>query len=130
MRVSVAAEKAGVPAVSIIATPFLAQGRAFAQGLGAAEPAIAEYPGVPMLDSDEERRDKVVNKLLPQILSGWTQRKEPAPAQTPTHEAEPAPRDIVFRGTLNEVQDYFDDQQWSDGLPVIPPTLERVVEFL
>ncbi len=39
-------------------------------------------------------------------------------------------RDILIRGTLEEVQDYFDERQWSDGLPIVPPTIERVERFL
>ena len=40
------------------------------------------------------------------------------------------PRAIVFRGTLHEVQEYFHQNLWSDGLPIIPPTLEDVEAFL
>jgi hypothetical protein len=36
----------------------------------------------------------------------------------------------VFRGSLDEVEDHFDELGWSDGLPVIPPTVERVDGFL
>jgi hypothetical protein len=39
-------------------------------------------------------------------------------------------REIVCRGTLKEVNDYFFSNWWTDGLPIIPPTLERVEEFL
>ena len=63
-----AAEKAGIPAVSVLATAFMAQGRAFAKGLGVANPAIAEYPGVPMVDSDDQLYEKVADKVLPRVL--------------------------------------------------------------
>jgi hypothetical protein len=128
MRVSVAAEKAGIPAISIVATTFLAQARAFAKGLGAADPVIAEYKGVPMIDTDEQLHDKVINSLLPQILEGWSRRTKKTPSEARPPE-EPGPRDIVFRGTLAEVQDFFDEKLWADGLPVIPPTLARIQEF-
>jgi len=39
-------------------------------------------------------------------------------------------RDDVFYGTLQQVNDYFAEMKWSDGLPVIPPTFEKVEEFL
>ena len=39
-------------------------------------------------------------------------------------------RDIVFSGDLREVNDYFRDQIWSDGLPIVPPTVEDVEELL
>jgi hypothetical protein len=37
---------------------------------------------------------------------------------------------VVFRGTLDEVEDHFHRNGWSDGLPVIPPTVDRVKAFL
>ena len=44
--------------------------------------------------------------------------------------AEPAAREIVFRGTFEEVNDYFHEREWSGGLPIVPPTLEKIEEFL
>ena len=43
---------------------------------------------------------------------------------------EPAPRDIVFEGTSDEINRFFYENGWSDGLPIVPPTAERVAEFL
>ena len=40
------------------------------------------------------------------------------------------PRAIVFSGDYDQVQDHFVEQGWSDGLPVAPPTIRRVQEFL
>ncbi len=37
---------------------------------------------------------------------------------------------IAFAGTFDELQDYFVDQEWSDGLPVVPPTPDRIERFL
>jgi hypothetical protein len=37
---------------------------------------------------------------------------------------------IAMTGTLAEVQDYFYNQRWTDGLPIIPPTEELVEAFL
>ena len=44
--------------------------------------------------------------------------------------AEPNLTDIVFKGTFEEVNEYFYSNEWSDGLPIVPPTLEKVQEFL
>lgn len=41
-----------------------------------------------------------------------------------------APERIAMTGTFDEVQDYFLAQQWSDGLPIVPPTEERVAAML
>jgi hypothetical protein len=43
---------------------------------------------------------------------------------------EPSAREIVFRGTFEEVNAYFYEREWSDGLPIVPPTIEKIEEFL
>jgi hypothetical protein len=40
------------------------------------------------------------------------------------------PRKIVFSGTFDEVNAHFIEQDWSDGLPIVPPTVARVEEFV
>ena len=45
-------------------------------------------------------------------------------------EEEPGPRDIVLRGTLDEVNALFYEHEWSDGLPIVPPTIEQIETFL
>ena len=42
---------------------------------------------------------------------------------------EPEPRDIVFRGSMDEVQEFFHKNQWTDGLPVIPPTISATIKI-
>ena len=43
---------------------------------------------------------------------------------------EPAPADIVFEGTFDEVNRFYYENDWSDGLPIVPPTPDRVAQFL
>jgi hypothetical protein len=38
--------------------------------------------------------------------------------------------EVMFRGTLDEVQAYFHDNGLTDGLPIVPPTRERVEAML
>ncbi|MBI3966526.1 MAG: hypothetical protein HY329_12910, partial [Chloroflexi bacterium] len=63
--------------------------------------------------------------MVEQIIAGLR-----APAQSAGKAEEPAPNTIVFEGTLREVQEHFHQNMWTDGLPIIPPTLEAVEEFL
>lgn len=41
-----------------------------------------------------------------------------------------SPHEVIFEGSLREIQDHFLRQHWSDGLPIVPPTPEAVGEFL
>ena len=90
--------------------------------------AIAEFPGVPMTQSREELRRQVVELLLPRVIAGLSKplKASELAADAPA----PGPRDIVFRGTLDDVNDHFHAQNWSDGMPVVPPTLDRIEKFL
>ena len=37
---------------------------------------------------------------------------------------------ITLNGSFDEVNEYFYDQGWTDGLPIVPPTEERVAAML
>lgn len=126
MRVSVAVEKCGVPTASIITSGFVLQAKTVAKLQGLENLSIAEYPGVVMTDSKEELRKKVETVLVDNVINGLTS----IPASKPTEVTEPEPRDIVYKGDLRQVNEYFYQNLWSDGLPIIPPTLDEVERFL
>jgi len=42
----------------------------------------------------------------------------------------PKPPSVALTGTLAEIQDYFYKEGWTDGLPIIPPTQEKVAQML
>jgi hypothetical protein len=125
LRAAAIAEGAGVPSVSIVTTPFMQQAAVVMKGVGMPGLPIAEYPGVPMTDGPDTVRAKV-EALIEQIVGGLARPVAP----TPTAAVEPGPRDVLFSGTLDEVQDFFYRNLWTDGLPVIPPTIPRVERFL
>jgi hypothetical protein len=59
------------------------------------------------------------------VIENLTRQPEQAVA-TP----EPGPGEIVLEGTLEAVNRRFYESGWSDGLPIVPPTREKVDEFL
>ena len=65
-------------------------------------------------------------KTLPLIIEALTKPIEKGRISEITQKA----REIVFKGTLKEVNDFFFSNWWTDGLPIVPPTLERVEDFL
>jgi hypothetical protein len=44
--------------------------------------------------------------------------------------AEPRARDIVVKGGFRQVNRYFYDHEYSEGLPIVPPTREDIEAFL
>jgi hypothetical protein len=97
-------------------------------GAGSAIPnlRVAEYPGAIAVHSIETVKKNIQEVVYPQIVKLLT---EPA-AKVEADATEPETRDIVFKGTFEEVNEFYYKKQWSDGLPIIPPTIEKVNEFL
>lgn len=54
------------------------------------------------------------------------------PVESPvvSSRVEGGPEELIFKGTLEEVNTFFHKREWTDGLPVIPPTIDKVKEFL
>ena len=86
---------------------------------------FAAYPGHVDFSSTEELRRNVAAIMVEQVIRGLT--VQPGEVKLPS---EPSARDIVFKGTFEEVNRFFYNREWSDGLPVVPPTIEKIKEFL
>jgi hypothetical protein len=86
---------------------------------------VAPVPGHTGVQSKDELRRNVLSVTLDNVIANLTR----APAQA-TQESEPGARDIVCRGGFDDVNRYFYDHEYSDGLPIVPPTRERVEQFL
>ncbi len=80
------------------------------------------YPAETMNQSQEDRAIDDILACLILPLNDKEQRK--GYIETPKR-----PR-IITCGTLDEIQEYFHTQGMTDGLPVIPPTGDRVAEML
>ena len=125
VRASALAERSGVPATTIVATSFLKQAVVNARGEGMADLGVSEFPGVIMTQAADELRRNVAEVLVPNIIRDLTRSVAVDEAVV-----EPEPQSIVFEGSYDEVQEFFLQNHWSDGLPVSPPTVERVEAFL
>ncbi len=125
LRAAAIVEKMGVPTASIIGSGFLKQAEVILKGIGVPL-AIGVYPGAPMVDSEAELMRKVEESLAPGLLKGIT---GDAPVEGDTS-VEPQAGAVVFSGSYDDVQEYFYRNLWTDGLPVTPPTRERVDAFL
>jgi hypothetical protein len=127
LRACVAIERAGLPTVGIVSSEFSMMAGMIARALGVADVPIGVYPGVIMADSDAVFEEKVRAEVVPALIDGLT--RTVAGAREERVEAF-EPRAIVARGTFDEVQDLFHERHWTDGMPVVPPTPERVAAFL
>jgi hypothetical protein len=127
LRACVAIERAGVPSVAIVSTEFEVMAGMIASALGVADIPLAVYPGVMLTDSAATFESKVDEHVVPALFDGLL--VQPGHHANGT-EYEPARDEIVLRGSYDEILDGFTDRHWTDGLPIVPPTPDRVAEFL
>jgi hypothetical protein len=95
---------------------------------GVAALRIAEYPGPVGVHPDHEVRENVEKVLFDRIIDGLTKPIEGGDSTASSTSRDP--QEIVYTGTPEQVSDFFTSQEWTDGLPIIPPTPERVEAFL
>jgi hypothetical protein len=69
-----------------------------------------------------------VSAVMDDIVAALTRPLTPE-EKSPKPKVEKSSR-IVFKGNLEEVNQFFYKRGWTDGLPIIPPTEEAVAEML
>ena len=124
----IAAEALGIPSAMIAAPGFVKQAKATAAAAGLAELRVAEYPGAFASHTREELLENTRKVLWPQVKAALTGGARPgaaAPGRVPP-DAGPATLDFE---SYDEFARVFLDSGWTDGLPVAPPTPERVAGF-
>jgi hypothetical protein len=125
LRASAASETAGVPSSTLVCEGFLPLAGAASIGLGYPNLPVARVRGHPGVQSREALRENTLQLTLDQVVDNLL--KPPGAAKSAR---EPAPREVIARGTFEEINEYFYANGLSDGLPIVPPTLERVEAFL
>ena len=86
---------------------------------------VAMVPGHVGAQSKEVLRKNIFDVTLDRVIDNLTRMPPPAGKR-----GEPKARDIVVKGGLDEVNRYFYKNELSDGLPIIPPTQEKIDAFL
>lgn len=127
---SIAAEYLGIPAVTIAGPTFVRQVYSTSINNGVPAPRAATYPGAFAAHTREELLRNTREVVWPQLVEGLTKPITKEEVADLGKTAVGGARDIVFTGTTDEVNRFFVENRWSDGLPVIPPTAARVEQFL
>jgi hypothetical protein len=125
LRASAAAEAAGIPSSTLVGEGFLTLAGAASRGLGMPNLAVAKVPGHPGVQSKEELRRNTLEVTMDLVVKNLTGEYEEA-----GEEREPGAKDVVVRGTFEEVNEYFYAHALADGLPIVPPTRDKVEAFL
>jgi hypothetical protein len=130
LRACAAIERSGVPTVAIVSSEFAGMARMIANMLGVPGIPLAVYPGVILNDSADTFQRKVGEHVIPALLEGLRAGAGAAQQSTSTPDDGYLRDSVAFTGTYDEVLDAFVDREWTDGMPVVPPTRDRVKRFL
>ena len=118
-------EEAGFPTSTLVCEGFLGLAANSSIGLGMPNLPVALVPGHTGVQSKEVLRRNILEVTVDRVIGNLIA----APA-TAAEVSEPAARDVIFRGGFDAVNRYFVANELSDGLPVVPPTREKVEQFL
>lgn len=126
----IAAEYLGIPSVIIAGPGFVDQARYTALNNGVPVMRVAQYPGAFATHTAEELIKNTRNVLWPQIVQALTTPISAEERSDGISGKKGDIRDDAFYGTVDEINTYFTEMKWSDGLPIVPPTFEKVESFL
>jgi hypothetical protein len=127
MRAAVAAEAAGIPTVSLVCEGFERQALATGRGLGLDGLRLAVLRGHVDAQSYDEMLASCRAGTFDEVIEGLTSPRPPADSESAD---EPAARDVVVRGSIDDVQREFRARGWTDGSPIVPPSRERAEAML
>jgi len=103
----------------------LGQAATTAVGIGLPNLPVALVPGHVDGQTDNELRQNILSVTFDQVIDNLlTDPGEPIAIN------EPAPGDIVFEGSFEEVNRLYYENGWSDGLPIVPPTQQKIEAFM
>lgn len=127
---SIAAEYIGIPTVTVGAPTFIAQIHSTGVNRGIPVLRTAEYPGAFASHSTEELLKNTREKVFPQVVEALTAPITQEEIALYANQGKLPYDEIVYYGNYDEIQEYCKVNQWTDGLPVVPATNEKVLEYL
>ncbi|HVN97221.1 MAG TPA: hypothetical protein VMT62_12400 [Syntrophorhabdaceae bacterium] len=120
---SAALEKNGVPGVVAIFDLFEPTAQATSEKLG----TMLRTVSVPM--AFDKASDKQLSDIMDKIIKAITTPLNKKETMTGMYTPRRPPR-IAIKGTEEKVRKYFMDQGFTDGLPIVIPTAQRVAAML
>jgi len=127
----IAAEYIGIPAVVVGAESFIAQIESTGYNRGVPVIRTAAYPGAFANDTTEEQERKAREILYSQVVEGLTtQITQDEIDRIAGDIAGVSHDDVIFTGSYQRIQEFYEVNEMSDGLPVVPPTREKIEYYL
>ncbi|MBQ8057640.1 MAG: hypothetical protein IJ275_04830 [Ruminococcus sp.] len=128
---ALAAEYVGIPAVVVGAETFIPQIESTGFNNGVPVVRTAAYPGAFANDETSVQQQKARDILYDQVVTGLTTQITQEEIDRIAGDASDAAyNDVIFTGSYQRVQEFYEVKEMSDGLPVVPPTNEKIEYYL
>lgn len=124
---TISVESENKPAVALCCKGFTNDARSAASGRGMPGIRIVTAPITPGSNIQSEivtGMNTVINEIILALTKPLTLEEISPKKDMDTHQR------IVFEGNITEINRYFYQRGWTDGLPILPPTEEAVNEML
>ncbi|HEY0120281.1 MAG TPA: hypothetical protein VGC14_00735, partial [Rhizobium sp.] len=119
----VALEAQGIPTATVISTAFSRAARAQAAGRGVPDLPIVEIPHPMHTATAEQVTERAANAIK-------TLEKALTEKISPSSQALPSAATLASSMSAADDAEFFFAAGWTDGLPVVPPTTEKVRAML
>ncbi len=128
---ALAAEYIGIPSVVVAAETFVPQVQSTGYNRGVPVIRTAAYPGAFANDETAVQQQKAREILYDQVVTGLTTQITQEEIDDIAGAANSAAyNDTIFTGSYQRVQEFYEVSEMSDGLPVVPPTNEKIEYYL
>ncbi len=127
---AIAAEYINIPTVTVGATSFISEIHSTGTNRGIPVLRTVEYPGAFSADSISELRQKSRDIIYPGVVKALTTQITKEEIDSYANEGYRDYDDVIVSGTYDMIQTYYRMNGWSDGLPVVLPTAEKIEEYL
>ena len=118
-------EQRGIPTVTVCSSVFYQAARVQAAGRGMTDLPIVQIPH-PMHTAPKLVVEQRADEAADDIVEALTQATKPHL----NTDGDMLPDTLVLDDAPADLQEFFFDRGWTDGLPVVPPTAEKVEAML
>ncbi len=127
---AIAAEYMGIASVTVAGPTFVSQVHSTGVNRGVPVLRVAEYPGAFSSHSRQQLIQNAREVLWPQIKEGLTKAITQKEIAQYALDGRRPYDEIIYYGSYDDIQEYFKINNWTDGLPIVPPTDEKINEYL
>lgn len=122
-------EKAGLPSAAFTASHFIHDARSTADVLGLPEVPLVLFPEV-ITNQTSESLARMVAQVVDDVVEALTRPPKPVKQFFSTRSGTETIQGDDFMDCFERFNRLFVEREWSDGLPLVPPTRQAVERMI